>query len=143
MDTATVLSKNLQGLINATAGLSEHALSTSAGLPKTTIRRMRLCEGAAQIDSVEKVARAFKLRACDILDPDLLKRMSAGEPLRMGEPRPPVMPDEDWRAMPPRARALVEDLCARVLAGQVSEADVSWLHDSLQRIARQPQGPAT
>ncbi len=95
---------------------------------------MRLDEGAAQIDSVEKVAKAFKLRACDILDPDLLKRLAAGEPLRMGEPRPPVMPDEEWRAMSPRARALVEDLCTRTLAGQLEEGDIAWLHDSLQRI---------
>lgn len=134
MDTTAFLAKNLQGLIDATASLTEHSLSILADVPKTTIRRMRLDEGAAQIDSVEKVAKAFKLRACDILDPDLLKRLAAGEPLRMGEPRPPVMPDEDWRAMSPRARALVEDLCARALNGKLQEGDIAWLHDSLQRI---------
>lgn len=135
MDTTALLAQNLKGLIDATPGLSEHSLSVLANVPKTTIRRIRLNEGAAQIDSVEKVAKAFKLRACDILDPDLLKRLAAGEPLRMGEPRPPVMPDEDWRAMSPRARALVEDLCARTLTGQLQDADISWLHDSLQRIS--------
>jgi hypothetical protein len=134
MDTTAILSENLKGLIDATTGLTEHSLSILADVPKTTIRRMRLDEGAAQIDSVEKVAKAFKLRACDILDPDLLKRLAAGEPLRMGEPRPPVMPDETWRAMSPRARALVEDLCTRTLAGQLQEGDIAWLHDSLQRI---------
>lgn len=134
MVTTALLAKNLKGLIDATAGLTEHSLSMLADVPKTTIRRMRLDEGAAQIDSVEKVAKAFKLRACDILDPDLLKRLAAGEPLRMGEPRPPVMPDEDWRALSPRARALVEDLCARALNGKLQEGDIAWLHDSLQRI---------
>ena len=135
MDTTALLARNLKGLIDATAGLSEHSLSVQSNVPKTTIRRIRLNEGAAQIDSVEKIAKAFKLRACDILDPDLLKRLAAGEPLRMGEPRPPVMPEEDWRTMSPRARALVEDLCARTLAGQLQDADIAWLHDSLQRIS--------
>ena len=80
MDTTALLAQNIKGLIDATAGLSEHALSVISNVPKTTIRRMRLNEGAAQIDSVEKIAKAFKLRACDILDPDLLKRLAAGEP---------------------------------------------------------------
>lgn len=113
---------------------SQQKLGVAAGLGATNVGRFRRGDVAAQIDSVEKVAKAFKLRACDILDPDLLKRLAAGEPLRMGEPRPPVMPDEEWRAMSPRARALVEDLCTRTLAGQLQEGDIAWLHDSLQRI---------
>lgn len=113
---------------------SNYKLSANSGVGPSGIRRFQNGEVAAQIDSVEKVAKAFKLRACDILDPDLLKRLAAGEPLRMGEPRPPVMPDAEWRAMSPRARALVEDLCARTLAGQLQEGDIAWLHDSLQRI---------
>ncbi len=93
--------------------MNENALSVASGMPKTTVRRMRLGEVAAQIDSVEKVAKAFRLRACDILDPDLTRRLQAGEPLRMGEPKPPVMAEDDWRALSPRARALVEELCRR------------------------------
>lgn len=139
MSAIKVLSINLQGLIDATPGYSEHSLSVSASLPKTSVRRMRLAEGAAQIDSVEKVAKAFRLRTCDILDPDLITRLKAGEPLRMGEPKPPVMPEADWRAMSPRARALVEDLCARAVAGTLAEGDIKWLHDALERI--QPRTP--
>jgi len=105
MNTATLLAKNLQALIDANKGMSEHALSVKAGIPKISIRRARLNEGAAQIDTVEKVARAFELRACDILDPDLIKRLEAKEPLRMGEHRPPVMSEADWKAMSPRTRA--------------------------------------
>ena len=141
MEITTLLAQNLKGLIAATIGLTEHSLSVLAKVPKTTIRRIRLNEGAAQIDSVDKVAKAFKLRACDILDPDLLKRLAAGEPLRMGEPRPPVMPDEDWRALSPRTRALVEDLCTRSLAGTIDDDDIKWLHDSLERTKAKALAP--
>lgn len=95
-------------------------------------------EAAAQIDSVQKVGKIFGLRACDMLDPDLRKRLAAGEPLRMGEPQPPVMPDSDWKALTPRTRAFVEELCASVLAGDLQDTDVAWLHDSMQR-ARKPR----
>jgi hypothetical protein len=141
MNTASILAKNLQALIDAEPGMSEHALSIKSTAPKTSIRRARLNEGAAQIDTVEKVAKAFQLRACDILDPDLIKRLDAGEPLRMGEHKPPVMSEADWKAIPPRTRAFVEELCTLVLAGALQDTDVAWLHDSMQRAAR--PAPAT
>lgn len=142
MSIVEIFATNLSALMDAQKELdSQYKLGSAAGLGPTNVGRFRRGDVAAQIDSVEKVAKAFKLRACDILDPDLLKRLAAGEPLRMGEPKPPVMPEEDWRAMSPRARALVEDLCARALAGQLQDADIAWLHDSLQRISP-PAGPA-
>lgn len=94
---------------------------------------MRLNESAAQIDKVEQVASLFKLRACDLLDPDLARRAQAGEPLRMGEPRPPAMTEEQWRALSPRTRAFIEELCQLAAAGSVNDADITWLHDSLNR----------
>lgn len=135
MDVVHTLSTNIQALMDAQE-VKEHPLSVQSGLPKTSVRRMRLGEGAAQIDSVEKVAKAFKLRACDILDPDLVRRLEAGEPLRMGEPQPPVMSDSDWKALTPRTRAFVEDLCGRVLAGELEDTDVAWLHDGMQRAVK-------
>ncbi|MGY8903223.1 MAG: hypothetical protein ACKVIH_01580 [Burkholderiales bacterium] len=112
---------------------SMYKLGQAAGIGPSNIRRFQHAEVAPQIDSVEKVAKAFKLRACDLLDPDLLRRLKAGEPLRLAEPKPPTMSEEDWRALSPRARALVEDICARSLAGSLADADIKWLHDSLER----------
>lgn len=140
MNTATLLANNLQALIDADKGMSEHGLSIKSGVPKTSIRRARLNEGAAQIDTVEKVAKAFNLRACDILDPDLTRRLEAKEPLRMGEHRLPVMSEADWKALSPRTRAFVEELCTQVLSGALQDADVAWLHDSMQRAAK-PKPP--
>ncbi|MGP1684465.1 MAG: hypothetical protein ACTS8S_19270, partial [Giesbergeria sp.] len=102
----------------------------------------RLNESAAQIDKVEQVATLFKIRACDLLDPDLARRVQEGEPLRMGEPRPPVMPEEQWRTLSPRARAFVEDLCQLTIAGSVTDADIAWLHDSLNRASGSHTGRA-
>lgn len=142
MSIVEVFASNLSALMDVQKELdSQYKLGSAAGLGPTNVGRFRRGDVAAQIDSVEKVAKAFKLRACDILDPDLLKRLAAGEPLRMGEPRPPVMPNEDWRAMSPRARALVEDLCARTLTGQLNDDDIKWLHDALERTQPKPAAP--
>jgi hypothetical protein len=84
----------------------------------------------ARIDSVEKVARAFRLRACDILDPDLVKRLAANQPLRMPEPTPPVMSPEEWKQLPALARAFVEDFCNAAARGLDPKA-VRTLHDVL------------
>lgn len=139
MNVREVLATNIQTLIDAGFG-TENSFAARSGAAKTTVRRMRLNESAAQIDKVEQVAALFRLRACDLLDPDLARRAATGEPLRMGEPRPPVMADDQWRALSPRTRAFVEDLCLQAAAGSVNDADIAWLHDSLNRAsnARRP-----
>lgn len=135
MDITSLLSANLQALMDA-HHIKEHPLSVSSGVPKTSIRRIRLGEGSAQIDSVEKVAKSFGLRACDLLDPDLKHRIATGSALRMGEPKPPTMSEEEWKAVSPRARALVEDICAASAQKLTQDVDIAWLHDSLQRITK-------
>lgn len=139
MNVREVLATNIQALIDAGFG-TENSFAARSGAAKTTVRRMRLNESAAQIDKVEQVAALFKLRACDLLDPDLARRAKAGEPLRMSEPRPPVMADDQWRAMSPRTRAFVEDLCLQAAAGSVNDADIAWLHDSLNRASSSHTG---
>ena len=132
--------RNLSALMSAHPSLDSHSrLGAAAGLGPTNIGRMKRGEVAAQIDTVEKIAKAFRLRACDILDPELSKRIARGEVLRMGEHRPPVIPEKDWQALSPRTRALVEDLCASSLAGALQDDDIAWLHDAMQRTSRQPR----
>ncbi len=132
MNAREVLSNNLQALIDTGYG-NENSFAARSGAAKTTVRRMRLNESAAQIDKVEQVAALFRLRACDLLDPDLARRARDKEPLRMSEPRPPVMSEDQWRALSPRARAFVEELCLQAASGNVTDADIAWLHDSLNR----------
>jgi transcriptional regulator with XRE-family HTH domain len=144
MSVVTTFSQNLDALMGAYPALgSMYKLGAAAGIGPSNIRRFQRGEVAPQIDSVEKVAKAFKLRPCDILDPDLLKRMSAGEPLRMGEPKPPVMPEADWRRMSSRTRALIEEIGERSLAGTLDDEDVKWLHDALERTKPKALAPAT
>lgn len=140
MNAREVLSNNLQALIDTGHG-NENSFAARSGAAKTTVRRMRLNESAAQIDKVEQVAALFKLRACDLLDPDLARRAKDKEPLRMGEPRPPVMSEEQWRALTPRARAFVEELCLQAVSGNVTDADIAWLHDSLNRASGSRAAP--
>lgn len=135
MDITTLLSSNLQAMMDATQ-IKEHPLSISSGVPKTSIRRIRLGEGSAQIDSVEKVAKSFNLRACDLLDPNLKQRIATGDALRMGQPRPPSMSEDEWKSVSPRARALVEDICTASRKKLAEDEDIAWLHDSLQRITK-------
>ena len=134
MSVARTLATNLQALIDADPGLSEHSLSTRSGVPKSTIRRMRLEEGDARIDNVESVANAFRLRACDLLDPGLANRVRERQPLRMAEPRPPVVSEEAWRQLSPRARAFIEDVCQKAASGVLDDSNIGWLHEALQRL---------
>ena len=140
MDLKDTLAINIRALM-AASGMTENAFTAHYKLPKSNFRKMRLSEADPRVGTVEEVAQSLKLRACDLLDPDLARRMAAGEPLRMGEPRPPVMPDEQWRALSPRARAFVEELCQQAIAGSVTDADISWLHDSLNRASGSHGGP--
>ena len=132
MNTQDVLAANVQAIIDS-SGMNENSFAAHYKLPKTNLRKMRLSEANMRMSTVEEVAIALRLRACDLLDPDLASRAKAGEPLRMGEPRPPIMADEQWRALSPRARAFGEDLCLQAAAGSVNDADIAWLHDSLNR----------
>lgn len=132
MNTQDVLAANVQALIDA-SGMNENSFAAHHKLPKSNLRKMRLSEANMRMGTVEEVARALHLRACDLLDPDLARRAKDKEPLRMGEPRPPVMSDEQWRALTPRARAFVEELCLQAAAGTLTDADIAWLHDSLNR----------
>jgi len=138
-----VLSKNLSALMAAHQDLDTPArVGTAAGLGASNVGRMRRGEVASQIDSVEKVARAFRLRACDLLDPELAKRLEEGQPLRAGEPRPPTMPEDEWRALSPRTRAFVEDLCSRALSGMLRDDDIVWLHDAMHRTSSSIRNPS-
>lgn len=132
MNTQAVLAANVQALIDA-SGMNENSFAVHYKLPKSNLRKMRLAEADMRMSTMEDVARALRLRACDLLDPDLARRAQAGEPLRMGEPRPPVMAEAQWRALSPRARAFVEELCSQAFTGTLSDADITWLHDSLNR----------
>lgn len=142
MTALHVFADNLKALMRASVDFSSnYKVSVASGVAATSVRRFMLEEAAAQIDSVEKVAHIFDIRACDILDPDLTRRLQTGEPLRMGEPKPPVMAEDDWKALSPRARALVEELCSAALGGQISDEDITWLHNSLQRITKPASTP--
>ena len=133
MSVIQTFSANLNALMGTKAeAKTNHKLGAVSGVAPSGIRRFQLGEVAAQIDNVEKVAKVFKLRACDILDPDLITRLKAGEPLRMGEPQPPVMPEADWRALSPRARAFVEEFCNVAL--HMDAKDIGMLDDMLQRL---------
>jgi hypothetical protein len=132
MNIQDVLAANVQAIIDA-SGMNENSFAAHFKLPKSNLRKMRLSEANMRMSTVEEVAVALRLRACDLLDPDLARRAATGEPLRMGEPRPPVMADDQWRALSPRARAFVEDLCLQAAAGTLTDADIAWLHDSLNR----------
>ena len=71
-----VLATNLDALMSAHPEFkSQMKLSKASGVGQTTVGRMRRADGAATIDNVQKVAKAFNLQASDLLKPGLAKRM--------------------------------------------------------------------
>lgn len=132
MDIQDVLANNVQALMTA-SGMNENAFAARYKLPKSNFRKMRLSEANTRIGTIDELASALRMRACDLLDPDLARRVAANEPLRLAEPRPPVISEAQWRTLSPRTRAFVEELCQQAMAGSVTDADIAWLHDSLNR----------
>lgn len=49
--------------------------------------------------------------------------------------RPPVITEDEWKSLSPRARALVEDTARQAQAGRLTDQQVKVLHDLLEQIA--------
>lgn len=144
MKIEAVLASNVDALMEASPTLNgQQRLSAASGVGQTNIGRIRRGEVAAQVDTVERIASAFKLRACDLLDPGLKERLARGEPLRMSEVRPPAMSDEDWARLSPRTRALIEDVARRALSAELSDDDIRLLHDTAERLSSPRGAPRT
>lgn len=77
MKIEEILSRNLDALMTLNDELnSQQKLSRKTGVGQTSVGRMRRAEGAATIDNVQAVAKAFGLLAHELLDPSLANRLS-------------------------------------------------------------------
>ena len=76
MSIEAVLASNLDALMSMHPEFnSQLKLSKKTGVGQTTVGRIRRAEGAATIDNVELLAKAFHLRACDLLDARLQEKI--------------------------------------------------------------------
>lgn len=50
-------------------------------------------------------------------------------------PRPPTIPEDLWRTLPPKARALVEDIVRKSADGTLREADLALLSSTADRLS--------
>lgn len=73
MNIQDVLAANVQAIIDA-SGMNENSFAAHFKLPKSNLRKMRLSEANMRMSTVEEVAVALRLRACDLLDPDLARQ---------------------------------------------------------------------
>lgn len=77
MSIEQVLAANLAALMDAHPQYkSQMKLCKASGVGQTTIGRMRRGEGAATIDNVQKIAKAFGLSSSDLLRPSLSSRIT-------------------------------------------------------------------
>lgn len=128
-----MLAANLNALMAARPDLSSSdAVAQRSGVGKTNVHRMRKATNAAQIDTVGAVASAFRLRACDLLDPGLAARVIKEESLRMSEARPPEIDVQTWARTPSMLRALVEDLVTLSTDGRLRDDTLVALHQVLR-----------
>ena len=66
-------------------------------------------------------------------------KVLAGEMIHNEEPqppRPPVVSDEDWKALPPKARALVEELLTKTSSGALKDKDISALQNMVDALSK-------
>jgi transcriptional regulator with XRE-family HTH domain len=80
MPVEQILAANLSALMGGHPEFaSQMKLSKATGVGQTTIGRIRRGEGAATIDNVYKIAKAFNLSASDLLKPTLSKQLASSE----------------------------------------------------------------
>lgn len=53
------------------------------------------------------------------------------------EARPPVIDDEAWKALPPKARALVEDFLTKTSSGKLSESGIKLLQNTIDELSKE------
>jgi transcriptional regulator with XRE-family HTH domain len=52
------------------------------------------------------------------------------------EPRPPVIDDDFWKALSPRTRALVEDIVHKAGQGSLSDDDIKFIQDVMDKVSK-------
>ena len=52
------------------------------------------------------------------------------------EQKPPTIPDEIWQSLPPKARALVEDIVHKSHEGKIKEEDLVLLLSTTDRLSQ-------
>lgn len=115
-----------------------NVLAVKTGESVSTIRRIANGIGNARIDSIDVVARAFRLRACDLLDPSLAERVGKDPDLKISQPRPPITTQDEWRALTPAVRALVEELMLAAASGALPDDRARHLQQTLAMLAQAP-----
>ena len=76
MNVREVLARNLNGLMERHPRIgSQKLLFAASGVPTSTVGRLRRGEVAATLDTVEALARAFRVSIPDLLDARLLARL--------------------------------------------------------------------
>ena len=61
---------------------------------------------------------------------------SHGLPQPLDEPKPPTISDEVWQSLPPKARALVEDIVSKSHEGKIKEEDLVLLLSTADRLSQ-------
>jgi len=51
--------------------------------------------------------------------------------------KPPVIDEEEWKALPPKARALVEDFLIKSSRGELSESSIKLLQNTVDELSKE------
>lgn len=50
--------------------------------------------------------------------------------------RPPIINDDDWKALPPKARALIEDFTNKIKSEKLTSNDITVLHNMIDALSK-------
>lgn len=82
----------------------------------------------------EKIARAIEHRLS--LPRGWLDQEEGEIPTERLEDRPPVIPEDLWASLPPKARALVEEIVSKSASGGLTESDLMLLITTTDALAK-------
>ena len=70
MDAVALLSRNLKRLRRLRGNISQEALADKAGVNRTYMGKIENGAHSVGLKTVDKLAKALGVRACDLIDPD-------------------------------------------------------------------------
>lgn len=125
----------------AEIGMTQDRLGELAGVSQTTI--FKLCSGKAKetrkllaISDALGVSPKWLQHGDGPMRDATVSPESHGLPQPLDEPKPPTISDEVWQSLPPKARALVEDIVRKSHEGKIKEEDLVLLLSTADRLSQ-------
>ena len=120
-------------------GLTQEAFGLVAGVTKQAVSQWERGLTTPERDALRRLKDSRRVNP-DWVSQGTGTMLISSEFLAQTAPatpaRPPIIDDNDWRALPPKTRALIEDVIQKTALNSLDEDDIKLLSSTLDRLAK-------